>query len=114
MKRPSIKEKAAQEYADYLEDRIARFEAKNTVTKFYNGLVKQVDNVSDLFDVIKVTEKDLKSKDDKFFDRYFQYLRYSDDIVANLEKIEKRIAPKKEDEHKIKDGASLEKHVFGK
>jgi hypothetical protein len=114
MKRPTIKEKAAQEYATYLEDRLDRFEAKTTVTKFYVGLKKQVDNISELFDEIEVSQADLKSKDDKFFDRYFQYLRYSADIVSNLESIEKKIAPKKEDERKIKDGASLEKHVFSK
>lgn len=111
--KPTIRGVEAQKYVVYLEDRLAKFEAKTTITKFYAAVKKQVENISDLFDKVEVTETDLKNKDDKFFDRYFQYLRYSDDIAANIENMEKRIAPDKQGET-IKDGASVEQRVFGK
>lgn len=111
MKRPTIKEKAAQEYATYLEDRIAQFEAETTINSFYLGLKKQVENISKLFHDIEVTEEDLKSKEDKFFDRYFKYLEKADAIAEGLIKMQNRVAPPK-DTQKIRDDASVEQYIF--
>ncbi len=113
MNKPTIKGEEAKKYVAYLEDRLAKFEAQTTINKFYKAVKRQVDKISELFDQVEVTEVDLKNKDDKFFERYFQYLKFSDDIAANLEKMQRRIAPEKEGT-KLKEGSSVEERVFGK
>jgi len=111
MKRPFIKQRDVQEYVHYLEGRLEKFEANTTINKFYKGVKKQVDNISELFNHIEVTEVDLKDKDDKFFDRYFKYLEKADAISEGLIKMEQKVAPTGQ-KQKILEDASVEKHIF--
>ena len=113
MKRPDIKEQKVLKYVEYLEKELEAFEADNTLVNFYNGLKKQVDNISTLFNTIEITEASLKDKDDKFFERYFKFLEKSEVIYSNLEKLEKKIKPIVE-KMKIREDASVEKHIFEK
>lgn len=113
MIRPDIKDKKVLKYVEYIEKELDAFEADNTLVNFYNGLKKQVENISELFNTIEVTEESLKDKDDKFFERYFKFLEKSEIIYSNLEKLEKKIKPIVE-KMKLRADASVEKRVFEK
>lgn len=113
MIRPKIKEQKVLEYVEYLEKELEAFEADSTLVNFYNGLKKQVDDISKLFNEIEIDEGALKSGDDKFFDRYFKFLTQADTIYENLEKLEKKIKPIIE-KMKMREDASVERHIFKK
>ena len=111
MKRPEIKEQKVLDYVKNLEKKLEAFGTETVLTKLYKGLKKQVGDISDLFNTITIDEETLKKGDDKFFDRYFKFLEKSDMIYSNLEKLEKKILPI-EEKKKIRDDASVEKHIF--
>lgn len=111
MERPKIKDSKIAEYVEYLEGRLEKFEANKTIARYYVGLKKQIDDISNLFQEIEVCKEDLHDKEDKFFDRYFKYLEKSDQISESLIKLEKKVAPSKEKE-RIRDDATVEKHIF--
>lgn len=112
MKKPEIKEQKAIEYIEHIEKKLKSFEANTVLTRLYNGLKKQVGNISDIFETIVVDETTLKSGDDKSFDRYLKFLEKSVTIYENLEKLEKKIIPEEEKKTKIRDDASVEQHIF--
>lgn|SRR3990167_5202397 len=107
----TTKETDILEYVKTLEKKLEAFEAATTLTKFYKGLKKQVEDISVLFNIITIDETALKKGDDKFFDRYFKFLEKSDVIYENLEKLEKKILPA-ENTKKMRADASAEKHIF--
>lgn len=113
MNRPDIKDKEVLRYVKHLEKELDAFEADSTLVNFYNGLKKQVNDISTLFNEITIDEVALKSGDDKFFDRYFKFLTQADTIYENLEKLEKKIKPLVE-KMKMREDASVERHIFKK
>ena len=110
MDRPTIKEKKANEYVDFLEAQLSNFKADTTNVRLYLGVKKQVDNMAlllnqDAVEVPAPTEDDpervktvsimsmetLSSKDDKFMDRFTKimdkFLEYSENLNIAAEKI---------------------------
>ncbi len=101
----------ALEYIENLEEKLELFTSGSTIALFYIGLKKQVNDVSELFITLKMTQEALKSKDDKFVDRYFKYLEKSKVLAENLLYVEQMVAPNKITEAKFKADAFLEKYL---
>jgi len=101
----------ALEYIEELEKRLELFTSGSTIALFYVGLKKQVNDVSELFITLKMTQAELKSKDDKFIDRYFKYLEKAKVLAENLVYVEKMVAPDKIVEAKMRADAFLEQYL---
>ena len=106
MERPNIKDSKVLKYVEELERQLQNFKSTKTIAKFYVGLKKQVDEVSDTFSQSEYEDdsgkmvpfklldlKSLTDKDDKLAERYFKFLEKSKPIIENLLWLEKQISP---------------------
>jgi len=100
-----------REYIKSQDEKLKLFTSGSTLANFHAGLKKQVDEISVLFITIKMSEKELKSKDDKFFDRYSFFLKNAESIAKGLAAIEKLVTPEQMEEAKIRSDAWLEQYL---
>ena len=114
MERPDLSklDEDVVKYIESLEKKLELFTSGSTISLFYVGLKKQVDDISALFITWEMTERDLKDKDDKIVDRYFKYLEKSKIIAENLMYVEKLVTPEHIEEAKLRADAIAEKYIF--
>lgn len=103
--KPTINDPDVAGYVEKLERQLENYESEKTQVRFYLGLKKQMDDISELFRTFNMDDKAIASGKDKFFDRYLSLLDKADHISKSLEAMRKRINQdilKQEEEKYIK------------
>lgn len=94
MEKPIIKDQKTKEYIDYLEKQINNYSSETPIAKLYVATIKQINGITDLFNSMTISNRDMSDKDDRMFDRYFKVQSCVLSMARDLKELENLVNPK--------------------
>ena len=91
MKRPTVKDEKALAYIEYLESELESYNVDASVSKFLAAIKRQIDNISDLMNSLKLDIDSITEGRDKSFDRVYKLLEKSPQLITTMIEAQKHL-----------------------
>lgn len=108
MKRPVIKDANLRKYVDYLEEKLAAFDAKSIELDAYFSLKHTIEQINNVLSTFKINADTVSDKDDKITERALKFADNLPTYVEKLKKMYKEIGPELIEEKEQETGSSYE------
>lgn len=111
MERPIIKDASILKYVEYLENQVKNYSSETPIAKLYIATLRQIVNITETFNEMKINKVGMSDKDDKMFDRYFKIQDNVLRMVKDLKEFDTIINPKLVEDLKQEVGSDYEKRL---